>query len=86
MAKDISDSVLSALSDSISAEDNPGMVNAFVLVYETLREDGSVTMGVAYPDEQTLARSLGLIGYGEEWVRDDLQRSFIAMDFGPDGC
>lgn len=73
----LSDMVIEAISAYYANTGRPGIVTSFVLVAEAVREDGSVSAAVAYPDDQALSRSLGLIGYGEEWIRDDVRNSFM---------
>ena len=73
---------MEAISEYYANSDSPGIVTSFVVIAEAVRGDGSVSAAVAYPSDQALSRSLGLIGYGEEWIRDDVRNSFLAATFG----
>ena len=74
------DVVLRALSDFYATAENPGMVTSFVVIAETARANGDVSVIVAAPDTQPYTQTLGLIGFGEEWVRDDMRTSFYVNE------
>jgi hypothetical protein len=74
----LSDAILNAISENVGSMEVSGLVGAFVVVSEIMWENGAVTTTTTYPPEQPLSRTLGLIGYGEEWIRDDVRNSFLA--------
>lgn len=75
----LSDVVESAVRAFLSTESVPAVLTGFVLVAEVAWADaeGTVSLSVTGSDDQALNRTLGLLSYGEEWVRDDIRRSFM---------
>lgn len=69
----LSDAVFATISDWFTAAGRPGIVTSFVLVTERLREDGHAGLTVVTPHDQTPARTLGLVGWADEEVRDEIR-------------
>lgn len=72
-----SDQILEAVSAALSAVmDGSVIVTGFVLAAEFISGEGDVELTVTHPSEQSTARTLGLVGFADEWIRDDMRVSF----------
>lgn len=69
----LSDAVLTAISDWFTKAGSPGIVTGFALAMERVREDGNPGITVVTPDDQSPARTLGLVGWAEEHTRDEIR-------------
>lgn len=78
MFESLAEAIESVVSDFLSDSEVPTILTGFALVLETVQatEDAMTVLSLCAPDDQPANRTLGLIAYGEEWVRDDIRRSF----------
>jgi hypothetical protein len=76
----LSEAVFAAVSDWLG---NDGLATGFLLVVPTMDSDGTQSLRVCTPDTQPYHTSLGLVGFAEEFIRDDIRTAFLA-DLGPD--
>jgi hypothetical protein len=76
----LSEAVFSAISNWLGDD---GLATGFFLVVPTMDSDGGSSVRVVAPDQQPYHVSLGLLGFAEEYVRDDIRTAFLA-DFGGD--
>lgn len=58
------------------------MVTGFVLAVEGFESDGAQGATVIHPESQPTYRTLGLLGWADEWVRDDVRRAFAEWEPG----
>lgn len=75
----LSEAVFSAISNWLGED---GLATGFLLVFPTVDADGSFTTVVCKPDDQPPPTSLGLIGFAEEFIRDDIRRSWYSDHLG----
>lgn len=74
----LSQVVMDSVSDFLTG-DNAAMVTGFVIVTEALNADGDTSLRVVVAPGQPIQRSMGLLSYGTEWVKDDLRRIMEAF-------
>lgn len=71
----LSEAVFAAISDWLG---DTGLATGFILAVPTMDSDGGSSVRVVMPDQQPYHVSLGLSGFLEEWVRDDIRTAFLA--------
>lgn len=74
----LSEAVFAAISDWLG---DAGLATGFLLAVPTIDADGSSSLRVVTPEQQPYHVSLGLTGFAEEFIRDDIRTAFLA-DFG----
>lgn len=74
----LGETVFNAIADWLG---NESMLTGFLLVTSELGSDGGQNIRVIQPDTQPYHTSLGMVGFAEEYVRDDIRTAFLA-DFG----
>lgn len=67
----LSEAVISAISNWLG---NASLATGFLLVIPTVDADGTFSTFVVKPDDQPPPTSLGLIGFADEFIRDDIRR------------
>lgn len=77
----LSEAVFSSISDWLG---NDGLATGFLLVVPTMDSDGSSSLRVCVPETQPYHTSLGLCGFAEEYIRDDIRTAFLADFQDPD--
>jgi hypothetical protein len=75
-----SEHILEAISGVVADSGVNALVSGFVLVTQIITEDGDTQVMVTHPDGQGMPLSLGLTNFAEEWIRDDMRRSFECME------
>jgi hypothetical protein len=75
-----SEQILEAISSVIVDSGASAIVSGFLLVTQIIAEDGDTQVLVTHPDNQGMPASLGLCGFAEEWIRDDMRRTFEAIE------
>lgn len=76
----LGEAVFNAISDWLGSD---AMLTGYILITSELGSDGAQNLRVSFPDTQPFHNSLGLVGYAEEYIRDDIRTAFLA-DFGGD--
>lgn len=74
----LSEAVFNAISNWLG---NDAMLTGFILITSELGSDGGQQLRCVTPETQPFHNSLGLVGYAEEFIRDDIRTAFLA-DFG----
>jgi hypothetical protein len=67
-----------AAADYFAGQDDPGMLNGFVVVAEVIRSSGETQLVVTRPETQGYAQTLGLVGVADMSARDDVTAAFYA--------
>lgn len=75
----LADVIADAVSDYLAGRDRPAMLNGFVFACSTVDTDGGANLQFSYPETQPYHQSLGLVGFAEEYVRDDIREVFAEM-------
>ena len=70
----LSAAVFNAISEWLG---NDSLLTGFMLVTSELGSEGVQNIRVCSPDTQPYHTSLGLIGFAEEYVRDDIRTAFV---------
>lgn len=76
----MTDRIYDAISKDLADFEVAGIPTSFLLVGTFVAEDGVSRTFVVTAEGQDSSRSLGLVGYAEEWIRDDI-RAAMAADF-----
>lgn len=71
----LSEAVFNAISDWLG---DSAMATGFLLVVPTVDADGGNSLRTVTPDTQPYHVSLGLVGFAEEYIRDDIRTAFMA--------
>lgn len=71
----LSEAVFNAVSEWLGSD---ALATGFLLVVPTVDADGSNSLRLSAPDTQPFHVSLGLIGYAEEYIRDDIRTAFLS--------
>lgn len=81
MSEEISlaSAISSAVSEYFGSAEDSSMVTGFIIAVSTIDTDGQQGIGVAYPETQGFHQSLGLLGFAEEYIRDDIRMTFEEM-------
>ena len=71
----LSEAVFDSISEWLGTD---ALATGFLLVVPTMDADGGSSIRVCVPDTQPYHSSLGLVGFAEEYIRDDIRTQFMA--------